>query len=342
MPYGLRNSFSSSILASTRRSLVSSRMEARRRPAQPGFLGSWMVVEQFGARSRGTSETAPPSSGYFASSSPSNTVAAHSGRSPTIDRTLSRWDLAVGQAQHVVEEAVLLVPHPGVPAQVGHRRGDPQEVLGELQRHVLRSRDRSSPARRRFPSCSGRTAPSRRCRRPAPGSRRSAAARCDRTRRCCPGPGSRPRRRCAGAVLAVDPPGEVQQQLLKAGLEPVPVSLAVFHLFQAVGEDGGPGMHRRVDVAEVPLVGGNLAVGVHVALAQHQLQLLLAEIRIHKRQGEDVEGEIPGGVPGILPLVRHGDDVAVVHVVPVVVARRRLRIALNGSEPRSSSHLSTS
>ena len=126
------------------------------------------------------------------------------------------------------------------------------------------------------------------------------------------------------AVLAVDPPGEVQQQLLEAALEPVPVALARLRLFQAVGEDGGPGMHRRVDVAEVPLVGRDLAVGVHVPLAQHQLQLLLAEVRVDERQGEDVEGEVPGGVPGILPLVRHRDHVAVVHVVPVVVARRGL------------------
>ena len=44
--------------------------------------------------------------------------------------------LAVGQAEHVVEEAVLLVPHARVPAQVRHRRGDPQEVLAELEGHV--------------------------------------------------------------------------------------------------------------------------------------------------------------------------------------------------------------
>ena len=107
------------------------------------------------------------------------------------------------------------------------------------------------------------------------------------------------------------------KQLLSHSLSPSPVC----RLFQAVGEDGGPGVHRRVDVAEVPLVGRDLAVGVHVALAQHQLQLLLAEIGIDERQGEDVEGEVPGRVPGILPLVRHRDHVAVVHVVPVVVAR---------------------
>ena len=87
-------------------------------------------------------------------------------------------------------------------------------------------------------------------------------------------------------------------------------------------------MHGRVDVAEVPFVGRNLAVGVHEAFAQHQLELLLAEIGIDESQGEHMKGEIPDRVPGILPLVRHGDDVAVVHVVPLVVARGGLAVRL--------------
>ena len=33
-----------------------------------------------------------------------------------------------------------------------------------------------------------------------------------------------------------------------------------------------------------------------------------------------MKGKIPGRVPGILPLVRHRDDVAVIHVVPMIVA----------------------
>ncbi len=52
------------------------------------------------------------------------------------------------------------------------------------------------------------------------------------------------------------------------------------------------------------------------------MELLFAEIRVHERQGKDVKRKVPGGVPGILPLVRHRDDVAVVHVVPVVITRR--------------------
>ena len=79
-------------------------------------------------------------------------------------------------------------------------------------------------------------------------------------------------------------------------------------------------MHRRIDVAEVPLVGGNLPARVEIEAAQHQQQLLLGEIEIHQRQGNRVEGQIPGRIPRILPLVRHGDHVGVEHVEPFRVA----------------------
>ena len=49
-------------------------------------------------------------------------------------------------------------------------------------------------------------------------------------------------------------------------------------------------------------------------------RLLLGEINVHQRQGDGVEGQVPDCVPGVLPLVRHGDDVRVVHVEPVLVA----------------------
>ena len=41
-------------------------------------------------------------------------------------------------------------------------------------------------------------------------------------------------------------------------------------------------MHGWVDIAEVPLIGWNLPVGVQVPAAQHQAELLLGEARIHE------------------------------------------------------------
>src|SRR5207244_5014849 len=76
----------------------------------------------------------------------------------------------------------------------------------------------------------------------------------------------------------------------------------------------------------------------HVPLAQQQQELLLGEMRINTSEGDHVEGEIPGGEPGILPLVRHRDDVAVVDMGPLGVpslpaSGRRRRLARVALEP---------
>ena len=138
---------------------------------------------------------------------------------------------AVGQPQHVVVEAVLLVPHARPSPRRFMARGDPEEVLGELRGHVLVDRVVRRPARRRSRACSGRTAPSRRCRRPVPGGRRSAAARCGRRRRCCPARGSRPRRRsCPQRSLRLTHQVKFSSSLLEDALEEVQVALAAQRL----------------------------------------------------------------------------------------------------------------
>src|SRR5256884_3825069 len=78
-------------------------------------------------------------------------------------------------------------------------------------------------------------------------------------------------------------------------------------------------MDRGIHIAEVPLVGRHLPVGVQIGGAEHQVHLLLGEVRVHDGEREGVEGQIPGRVPGILPLVGHGDDVLIQHVVPLRV-----------------------
>src|SRR5215472_52795 len=59
---------------------------------------------------------------------------------------------------------------------------------------------------------------------------------------------------------------------------------------------------------------------MHVPFAEKKDELLFGEIRIDERDGYAVEGKIPGGVPGILPLVGHGNDVVVVKMRPILVA----------------------
>ncbi len=136
----------------------------------------------------------------------------------------------------------------------------------------------------------------------------------------------------AERVFPVHPPGEVDQQLVEHPAEEVEVAAAVDgeHL------ERGPGLHRRVHVAEVPLVGGQRPVRMLEPLPAQQDQLVLGERRVDVRQRHAVEAQVPGGEPGVLPLVRHGHDVEGVEAAPPAVApvgpagrRRRLgRIAV--------------
>ncbi len=124
-------------------------------------------------------------------------------------------------------------------------------------------------------------------------------------------------------ILAVHPPGEVQHEFVEGICQEIDVALTAHFLLDVVDVGHGPGVDRGIDVAEVPLVGRNLAIGMQVILVQHQFELFLGKVNIHHGQGNGVESQVPGRVPGIFPLVRHGDDVFVDHVIPTLVAHRR-------------------
>src|SRR5205814_5390090 len=68
-----------------------------------------------------------------------------------------------------------------------------------------------------------------------------------------------------------------------------------------------------------PLVSGNLTVGVHVPLAQHQRELFFREVRIYERKRNAVKRQIPSRIPWVFPLVGHGDYVSVVQMSPFVI-----------------------
>ena len=112
-------------------------------------------------------------------------------------------------------------------------------------------------------------------------------------------------------------------------------------LLHPVEKDRRPGLHRRIDVTEIPLIGGDLPGRMQVELVEQQVELLLGEIDVDGRQRERVKRQVPGGEPGIFPLVRHRDDVVADQVKPFAVPHLA-RAGRIGSTPCSSSHLSTS
>ena len=68
----------------------------------------------------------------------------------------------------------------------------------------------------------------------------------------------------------------------------VAVAAAGF-LVDFVHPPGGVGVHRRVHVAQLPLVGRQLAIRVHVPVAAQQQQLLLGKFGVEPGQRQAVE-----------------------------------------------------
>ena len=148
-----------------------------------------------------------------------------------------------------------------------HGRGDIVEVLDELDDHVLVGRVVGGELDREFQHVLAEEGHPRRAVRllqvAAGGQRRAAVEDAD----VVEAEEAALEDVLAEAVLAVHPPGEVQQQLVERRLEEIDVRLAAQGLLGAMEEQRRPGMDRRVHVAEVPLVGGHLAAGMQVDAA---------------------------------------------------------------------------
>jgi hypothetical protein len=157
------------------------------------------------------------------------------------------------------------------------------------------------------------------------------------------------------SVLGV---GETADEVEKLGstftdaLQEVPIPLAAEGLLGDVDQPRCFAVDRRIDVAEVPLVRGDLPARVEIDLVGHEPQLVLGEIEVDRGQDHAVKRQVPGGEPRIFPLVGHREDVGAVEVEPFPVARiedaRRLRSpsprglnrgAANPHETRASSRL---
>src|SRR3954466_6049172 len=106
----------------------------------------------------------------------------------------------------------------------------------------------------------------------------------------------------AREILAIHPPREVEQKLLKRPLEEEQIALLAA-LTNLVNPPARPRVDGRIHVGEIPLVSRNLAVRMHVPFTQKEEQLLLCKLRIDARHRYHVEGEIPRGVPPLFPLV---------------------------------------
>ena len=97
-------------------------------------------------------------------------------------------------------------------------------------------------------------------------------------------------------------------------------------------------MDGRVDVAEVPFVGGQRPTRVLEPLPAQHRELVLRERRVDVRKRHAVERQVPRREPGVLPRVGHGEQVVGVEAAPAGVAaavalRRGRRLGRVAVEP---------
>src|SRR5207245_9115477 len=80
-----------------------------------------------------------------------------------------------------------------------------------------------------------------------------------------------------------------------------------------------PIMYWGIHVTDRPFIRRQLTIRVHVPLAKEKSQLFFGEVRINLRQRNAMKRKIPRGVPGVFPLVGHGDNVRVVEIEPFLI-----------------------
>ena len=219
MPWSERNSSSSSIGARRRRSRSWSTIESIRQPPLTGDAMCWTTSCASGRCCMNQSVRAAKSGRRAIVAGPS-VVTATSGSSPTTERTRSGIVAPSGEAQHVVVEAVLLVPE-------ALRRSGPRRSGRSARRTSSRrprTCGRAPRGRARARAGSGSTSPSRPCRRTARGCRDTGSDRAVERADVVEAEEAALEDVVALGVLAVHPPGEVEEQLVEDALEEVEVA----------------------------------------------------------------------------------------------------------------------
>jgi hypothetical protein len=107
---------------------------------------------------------------------------------------------------------------------------------------------------------------------------------------------------------------------VEGGFEKGAIGDAVQLPIDLVDAPRSPRMHRWIDVIKSPFIRRQLAVRMHVPLAQHNRELIFRELSVDVGQRQAVESQVPGGEPGVLPRVGDGQDMRGVEVPPAGVA----------------------
>ena len=66
-------------------------------------------------------------------------------------------------------------------------------------------------------------------------------------------------------------PAEIHQKFLKDSFQEIEVASAVHLSLGFEHPKDGPGVHRRIDVPEIPFIGRKLSIGVHIPFTSQQV-----------------------------------------------------------------------
>ena len=94
-------------------------------------------------------------------------------------------------------------------------------------------------------------------------------------------------------VFAVYPPSEGDEHLMENSFEERTITFADLLSLDLVNTPGRPRDNRRINIAKIPLVCGDLAVRMLVPLAHDEIELALRKIWIDQRKRDAMKGEVP-------------------------------------------------
>ena len=94
-------------------------------------------------------------------------------------------------------------------------------------------------------------------------------------------------------IFPIHPPGKGKEQFVKDCFQKCAVAFTGLFSLDLEDAPGRPPDHGWINIAEVPFVGGKLAVGMLIPFAHDGIELAFGKVRIDQGEGNTMKGEVP-------------------------------------------------
>jgi hypothetical protein len=89
-------------------------------------------------------------------------------------------------------------------------------------------------------------------------------------------------------ILAIDPPSKIDEELLESAFEEKDIGSSGLGI-DLIDAETGVSVDGRIDIMEVPFVGGDGATGVHKPLSEKEEELFFGKMGIDPCHGDHVK-----------------------------------------------------